>query len=85
MDLLPSTGVLDRRKHLDSVIEVSLHEIGAADVRCDAVVRLERVDPAVLEESPDDRAYVDVLRESLHTRPERTRGARDDVDPRSGA
>ena len=48
----------------------------------DAVVGLERVDPAVLEEAADDRADVDVLGDALDPGPERARRARDDLDRR---
>ena len=85
MDLRERAGVLDRHEHLDAVIEVALHEIRAADVRRDALVGLERVDPAVLEEATDDRADVDVLGHALDARPKRAGGARDDVDLRSGS
>ena len=72
-----STG----HEHLDAVVEIALHEVGAADVRRDALVGLERVDAAVLEEAADDRADVDVLGHALDAGPERARRARDDVDP----
>ena len=83
VDLLANAGVLDRHEHLDAMVEVALHEIRASDVRRDALVGLERVDAAVLEEASDDRADVDVLREPLDAGTERARRAGDDVDLRA--
>ena len=50
----------------------------------DALVGLERVHAAVLEEAPDDRADVDVLGEPLDAGTERAGRAGDDVDLRAG-
>ena len=43
---------------LDPVVEVARHQVGGADVDARRLaVALERVDPRVLEEAPDDRAH----------------------------
>src|SRR5688572_23028083 len=69
VDLLTHTHVLHRHEHLDPVIEVALHEVGAADVGRDALIGLERVHAAVLEEATDDGADGDVVRETLDAGP----------------
>ena len=62
------------------MVEVALHQVRASDVRRDAVVGLERVDAAVLEEAADDRADVDVLGQAFDPGAEGARRAGDDVD-----
>ena len=80
VDVLAQSGVLDGDEHLDPVVEVARHEIGAADVRSRLVVRLEGVDAAVLQEPADDGTDADVLGQAFDARAESARCARDDVD-----
>src|SRR6266849_5150996 len=70
-ELAAERGVLDGDDQLYPVVEVAGHEIRGADV--DARLRaraLERVDPRVLEEAPDHRDDLDVLRDARDARPQ---------------
>ena len=55
-DLDAQPRVLHRREHLDAPVEVSRHEVGAADPRRDAISGLKGEDPAVLEEAAEHAA-----------------------------
>ncbi len=61
LDLVPHVRVLDRHDHLDAVVEVARHQVGAAEEVRPLVARLEAVEPAVLEEAAEDRAHADLL------------------------
>src|SRR5258708_35578929 len=58
-DFVADMRVLDRDDDLDPVIEVPWHQVGAAEQVTLLVVRLEAVEPAVLEEPAQDRADAD--------------------------
>src|SRR5207244_596359 len=51
LELVASVGVLDRDDDLDPVVEVSRHQVGAAEVVRPGFVGFEAVEPAVLEEA----------------------------------
>ena len=80
LDLGPHVRRLDRHDHLDPVVEVARHQVGAAEQVALRVAGLEAVEAAVLEEAAEDRAHADPLAEPLDARPEHADRADDQVD-----
>ena len=76
--------VLDRHDHLDAVVEVARHQVGAAHVRRAAVARLEQEQAAVLEEAAEHAAHADALAQAGDAGPQRADAADDQVDARAG-
>ena len=69
-DACAQPRVLDRGEDLDSPVEVARHQVGAPDEGREPVGRLERVDPAVLEEGAEDAPHGDALAETRHPGPQ---------------
>jgi hypothetical protein len=62
-EVSPQAGVFDRHQHFDPVIKVALHQIRAPNqdfLLLDPTIG-EVIDPAMLEESPDQAHYPDIL------------------------
>src|SRR5260370_28443445 len=74
---------LDRGQHLDAMVEVTWHQIGAAEEHRRMVSGLEDEEPAVLEEATEDAAHANVLAHARHAGAERADAAHDEVDPRA--
>src|SRR5215213_9705159 len=67
-------------QHLDAPVEIAVHEVGRADPHARLPTVLEPVDPAVLEETPDDRPDADVLRHAGYPRAQSADAAHDHLD-----
>src|SRR5262245_44730315 len=73
-------GVEDRAERFDPAIEISLHQIRAADVNHGIPAVFEIVDPGVLEEPSHNRAHFDVLADAGNAGPKAADAARDGHD-----
>jgi hypothetical protein len=82
-DPLLQLRILHGRHDLEAAIEIARHEIGTAYEVRDLLAGLKYKDPAVLEESADDRAHGDGLAQPWDTRLERGDAPGDDVDLRA--
>src|ERR1700682_6200406 len=57
LDLGTNERGLDGHDHLDAVIQVALHQIGAAEEKGLGLAGLEAEETAVLEEAPENRSH----------------------------
>ncbi len=87
--LLMHRRVEDRQQRLHPAVEVAAHQVRRRDVdprlgvgQADAVA--EGVDPAMLQEPPDDRLDPDVLRQARHAGPEAADAAHHAFDHDAG-
>src|SRR6516164_10681202 len=58
--------ILDLNQYLDPPVEVAVHHVGAADP--ELIDAIEMDDPRVFQESAENRANRNVLREAFHPR-----------------
>src|SRR5262249_22315446 len=65
-DLARGADVLDGDEHLDAMVDVPRHEIGAPEVVARDVARLELEQPAVLEKAPEHATDADALAQARH-------------------
>ena len=73
-------GIFDREEGLDPPIQVTGHQVGAAQVDLGIAAVLEIINAAVLEEAPDDAGHADVLADPRHARPQAADAAHDQID-----
>src|SRR5690606_36397048 len=72
--------VEDREHDLDAAEEVAVHPVGARAVELVGTAVQEPVAAALLEETPHDRAHVDVLGDARNAGPQAADAAHDQVD-----
>ena len=82
VQLRGQSRVLDLNQHFDPPIKVAVHHVGATDP--ELIDGAEVQDPRVLQETAENRAHGDVLRESLDTWAQCTDSAHHHLDAHTG-
>jgi len=76
--------VLDGGQHLDPPLEVARQKVGAPDHEPLMAGRLERQDPAVLEEGPEHASHPQMVAQAGDAGAQRADAAHHDVDLDAG-
>src|SRR5437762_9260769 len=77
-------AVFEARHHLDPLIEIAGHQIGAAEIDLLAASVAEVPDATVLQETSDDAAHADVVADPGDAGPQTADPPHDEVDARTG-
>ena len=80
LDLGAHLRSLGRHDHLDPVVEVARHQVGAPDQVGLLLAGLEAEEAAVLEEAAEDRAHADPVAQALDAGAQHADRAHDQVD-----